>query len=77
MGTPSLKSVHLRTLLIMKTPKKTFDAVKLMRELREKVNEEIANMTPEQVVEYFRIHSAKFESEMSDPKQKASVIMLP
>lgn len=43
--TPFLKFAHLRILLIMKTTKKSFDAVKLMRELREQVNKEIANMT--------------------------------
>ncbi len=52
-----MKFVHLRILLIMKTPKKTFDAVKLMRELREQVNKEIANMTPEQMDNLFVKHS--------------------
>jgi len=32
----------------MKNKDKKFDAVKLMRQLREKINEEIANMTPDQ-----------------------------
>jgi hypothetical protein len=48
----------------MKTDKKQFDAVKMMRELREKINEEIAHLSPEQLVEYFRKHHQKFESEM-------------
>jgi citrate lyase synthetase len=49
----------------MKNKEKKFDAVKLMRELREKVNKEIANLTPEQVVEYFRKHRQQFEKEMA------------
>jgi len=49
----------------MKNKQKKFDAVKLMRELREKVNNEIANLTPEQVVEYFRKHRQQFEKEMA------------
>ena len=49
----------------MKTKNKDFDAVKLMRALREKINKEIANMTPEQIIEYFRKGSEQFEKEMS------------
>lgn len=37
----------------MKTKKK-FDCVKMMRELRDKINSDIANMTPEQIIEYIR-----------------------
>jgi hypothetical protein len=48
----------------MKNREKKFDAVKLMRELRDKVNKEIENLTSEQVVEYFRIHKEKFDKEM-------------
>jgi len=49
----------------MKNKEKKFDAVKLMRELRDKINKEISNLTPEQVVEYFRIHREKFDKEMA------------
>lgn len=49
----------------MKNKEKKFDAVKLMREIRDNVNKEIANLTPEQVVEYFRIHREKFDKEMA------------
>lgn len=41
-----------------------FDSVKLMRELRDKVNKEIDNLTPEQVVEYFKKHRKQFEKDM-------------
>lgn len=33
---------------------KTFDAVKLMRELRDKLSQEMESMTPEQRVRYIR-----------------------
>jgi hypothetical protein len=49
----------------MKNSQKKFDAVKLMRELRNKINKEIENLTPDQVVEYFRIHREKFDKEMA------------
>jgi hypothetical protein len=44
---------------------KSFDSVKLMRKIRAKINEEIAGMTPEQIIEYFRKGSAQFEQEMA------------
>ncbi len=37
----------------MKT-KKQFDCVRMMREIRDKINNEIKNMTPEQILEYIR-----------------------
>jgi c-di-AMP phosphodiesterase-like protein len=36
------------------TGKKTFDAVKFMREQREKMSEKLSRMTKEEIVEYFR-----------------------
>ena len=33
--------------------KKEFDAVKFMRDVRDKISIEIADMTPEQIKEYF------------------------
>ena len=38
----------------MKTTKKTFDAVKYMREQREKLSEKLINMTKEEILEYFK-----------------------
>ena len=58
----------------MKYKEKSFDAVKMMRELRDKINKEIENLTPEQVVEYFRIHGEKFEKETGSSKPQPSVI---
>jgi len=49
----------------MTNNEKKIDAVKLMRDLRERVNKEIANLTPEQIVEYFRNHRKQFENEMA------------
>jgi hypothetical protein len=35
--------------------KKQFDCVKMMREIRDKINSEIAKMTPEQILDYIRL----------------------
>ncbi len=48
----------------MKT-KKQFDCVKMMREIREKVNSEIANMTTEQIIEYIRKGRQDFDKIMT------------
>ena len=48
----------------MKDDKKKFDAVRLMRKLRDQVNQEIAHLSPDQLVEYFRKHKELFEKEM-------------
>ncbi len=47
----------------MKTKKK-FDCVKMMRELRDKINSDIANMTPEQIIKYIRKGQVDFEKLM-------------
>ena len=36
------------------TAKKTFDAVKFMRDQREKLSEKLSKMTKEEIVEYFK-----------------------
>jgi len=38
----------------MKTTEKTFDAVKFMRQQRDKLSEKFAKMTKEEILEYFR-----------------------
>jgi hypothetical protein len=38
----------------MKTTKKNFDAVKYMRQQREKLSEKLSGMTKEEILEYFR-----------------------
>ena len=38
----------------MKTTKKTFDAVKFMREQRDKLSAKLSKMTTEEILEYFK-----------------------
>lgn len=38
----------------MKTTEKTFDAVKFMRQQRDKLSERLAKMTKEEIFEYFK-----------------------
>jgi hypothetical protein len=37
----------------MKTSEKTFDAVKFMRQERDKLSEKLSKMTREEIIEYF------------------------
>lgn len=37
----------------MKTTEKTFDAVKFMRQQRDRLSEKLAKMTKEEILEYF------------------------
>jgi len=43
----------------MKTTEKTFDAVKYMRQQRDKLSEKLAKMTREEILEYFRKRKAE------------------
>lgn len=47
----------------MKTQKK-FDSVKMMRDIREKINSEIINMTPAQILEYIKNGRIDYEKIM-------------
>lgn len=38
----------------MKTTKKAFDAVKFMRQQRNKISEKLAKMTKEEILEYYK-----------------------
>ena len=38
----------------MKTTKKTFDAVKYMRQQRDRLSEKLSKMTKEEILEYFK-----------------------
>lgn len=42
-----------------KTTKKSFDAVKYMREQRDRISKELMNLSPEEVVKYFDKKSVK------------------
>lgn len=48
----------------MKTKKK-FDCVKMMRDIRDKINSDISNMTPEQIIEHIRKGRIDFEKQMA------------
>lgn len=49
-----------------KSTKKTFDAVKFMREQRDRISEEIMNLSPEEIVKYF-----EDKRDISHPKPNA------
>ncbi len=60
-----MRSVHQKTLLNMKTKvEKEFDAVRLMRDLREIINTEIDKMSADQLIEYFRKAHEQYEKEV-------------
>ena len=54
----------------MKTETKTkdFDAVKMMREIRDKISLEIENMSFAEIKEYFKKRKEQFESTHKDNK---------
>ncbi len=43
----------------MKTIEKTFDAVKFMRQQRDKLSDKLAKMTKEEILEYFKKRNAQ------------------
>ncbi|MBZ9786816.1 hypothetical protein LB456_05035 [Psychroflexus sp. CAK57W] len=43
----------------MKTIEKTFDAVKFMRQRRDKLSEKLAKMTKEEILEYYKKRKAQ------------------
>lgn len=43
----------------MKTTEKTFDAVKFMRQQREKLSDKLSKMTKEEILEYFMKREAQ------------------
>ena len=53
MVTNYQKFVHHENLKNMKTPEKTFDAVKFMRQQRDKLSAKLSKMTNEEILEYF------------------------
>jgi hypothetical protein len=50
----------------MKT-NKDFDCVKMMRDIRDKIDTELEGMNTQQVLEYFRKNSQKFEKKHKKP----------
>ncbi len=53
----------------MKTTK-DFDCVKMMRDIRDKVNAEIVKMDSVQIIEFFRKKSEAYESKYGQMKTK-------
>jgi hypothetical protein len=49
-----LRFVHLENLKNMKTIEKEFDAVKFMRQQRDKLSEKLSTMTKTEIIEYFK-----------------------
>ena len=45
----------------MKIKRKKFDSVKMMRKIRQSINKDISNITPEEIIEYINKDSSKFE----------------
>jgi hypothetical protein len=54
----------------MKTNKE-FDCVKMMRDIRDKINSEIIHMDKAQIIEYFRIKADEYEQKYGQPIIKA------
>jgi hypothetical protein len=54
----------------MKTTK-DFDCVKMMRDIRDKVDNEIIKMDAAQIVEYFREKSKEYEHKYGQPVTRA------
>jgi len=48
-----------------KNTKKSFDAVKFMRQQRDRISKEIMNLSPEETVKYFENKSGKASSKPS------------
>ena len=46
----------------MKTTKKNFDAVKYMRQQRDKLSEKLSKMTKEEILEYFKKRKAQMST---------------
>ena len=54
MAIDKLRYVHLENLKNMKTIEKQFDAVKFMRQQRDKMSEKLSKMTKTEIIEYFK-----------------------
>lgn len=46
-----------------KNTKKTFDAVKFMRDQRDRISKDIMHLSPEEIVNYFERHNSKKQIE--------------
>ena len=57
----------------MSKPEKPFDCVRLMRELRDQIDRDVQNMTPEQRDEYIRRGAEQFWAQLAERQQRAGV----
>ena len=57
----------------MKTTK-DFDCVKMMRDIRDKVNSEIIKMDSAQIVEYFRKKAEEYENKYGQPPTRSNAM---
>jgi len=53
---------------------KDFDCVKMMRDIRDKVDSEIVKMDSAQIIAYFRKKSEEYESKYGHPEIKAQAV---
>ena len=51
--------------------KKTFDAIKMARDIRDKLYRQTRRMSPLQVIEFYRKQSADFRAELNKNKSYA------
>jgi hypothetical protein len=56
------------------TSEKTFDCVRLMRELRDEINRDIEALTPEQRVEYIRVRAERVRQDLALPAPVAPAL---
>jgi hypothetical protein len=54
MGIDKLRFVHQENLKNMKTIEKQFDAVKFMRQQRDRLSDKLSKMTKDEIIEYFK-----------------------
>lgn len=56
------------------TSEKTFDCVRLMRELRDQINRDVEALTPEQRVEYIRRRAERVRHDLALPAPVAPAL---
>jgi hypothetical protein len=57
----------------MQKPEKSFDSVRLMRELRDQIDRDVQNMTEEQRDEYIRRRAERFWTRLAEKEQRTGV----
>jgi hypothetical protein len=62
----TLVAPHLPREFSAPKPEKEFDAVRLMREIRERIDREVRDMTEEQRDEYIRTHAERFRNRSAE-----------